>query len=157
MSRSCVLLLLALPSARAQMSMGPEEEEMLEAMGIKGQPMGRKNLKPQAEIFKKDLKFIHCNVCRQMVDISLGKATELLEKRFQFQKKRKHDSTEFDGEFAVQEYVEKIWCAAQPRPSPGTGTGACLARAAGWRVGSRLSSGCTPRCAAATSLAPTLP
>ena len=88
---------------------------MLEAMGIKGQPMGRKNLKPQAEIFKKDLKFIHCNVCRQMVDISLGKATELLEKRFQFQKKRKHDSTEFDGEFAVQEYVEKIWCAAQPR------------------------------------------
>ena len=112
-----MLLLLALPSARAQMSMGPEEEEMLEAMGIKGQPMGRKNLKPQAEIFKKDLKFIHCNVCRQMVDISLGKATELLEKRFQFQKKRKHDSTEFDGEFAVQEYVEKIWCAAC-RPAP---------------------------------------
>ena len=60
MSRSCVLLLLALPSARAQMSMGPEEEEMLEAMGIKGQPMGRKNLKPQAEIFKKDLKFDRC-------------------------------------------------------------------------------------------------
>ena len=118
-SRSCVLLLLALPSARAQMSMGPEEEEMLEAMGIKGQPMGRKNLKPQAEIFKKDLKFIHCNVCRQMVDISLSKATELLEKRFQFQKKRKHDSTEFDGEFAVQEYVEKIWCAAcRPAPAP---------------------------------------
>jgi hypothetical protein len=114
MSRSCVLLLLALPSARAQMSMGPEEEEMLEAMGIKGQPMGRKNLKPQAEIFKKDLKFIHCNVCRQMVDISLGKATELLEKRFQFQKKRKHDSTEFDGEFAVQEYVEKICNPLKP-------------------------------------------
>ena len=92
---------------------------MLEAMGIKGQPMGRKNLKPQAEIFKKDLKFIHCNVCRQMVDISLGKATELLEKRFQFQKKRKHDSTEFDGEFAVQEYVDKIWCAAcRPAPAP---------------------------------------
>ena len=116
-TRSFVLVLvLALPSARAPMSMGPEEEEMLEAMGIKGQPMGRKNLKPQAEIFKKDLKFIHCNVCRQMVDISLGKAAELLEKRFQFQKKRKHDSTEFDGEFAVQEYVEKIWCAARANP-----------------------------------------
>ena len=119
-TRSFVLVLvLALPSARAQMSMGPEEEEMLEAMGIKGQPMGRKNLKPQAEIFKKDLKFIHCNVCRQMVDISLGKAAELLEKRFQFQKKRKHDSTEFDGEFAVQEYVEKIWCAARAELAAG--------------------------------------
>ena len=118
-SRSYVLLLLVLPSVCAQMNMGPEEEEMLEQMGIKGQPMGRKNLKPQAEIFKKDLKYIHCNVCRQMVDISLEKATELLEKRFKFQKKRKHDSTEFDGEGAVQEYMDKIWCdASRPAPAP---------------------------------------
>ena len=118
-SRSQVLLLLVLPSVCAQMNMGPEEEEMLEQMGIKGQPMGRKNLKPQAEIFKKDLKYIHCNVCRQMVDISLEKATELLEKRFKFQKKRKHDSTEFDGEGAVQEYMDKIWCdASRPAPAP---------------------------------------
>mmetsp|Transcript_82251 Transcript_82251/g.199589 ORF Transcript_82251/g.199589 Transcript_82251/m.199589 type:complete len:278 (-) Transcript_82251:82-915(-) len=113
-SRSYVLLLLVLPSVCAQMNMGPEEEEMLEQMGIKGQPMGRKNLKPQAEIFKKDLKYIHCNVCRQMVDISLGKATELLEKRFKFQKKRKHDSTEFDGEGAVQEYMDKICNPLKP-------------------------------------------
>ena len=118
-SRSWVLLLLVLPSVCAQMNMGPEEEEMLEQMGIKGQPMGRKNLKPQAEIFKKDLKYIHCNVCRQMVEISLGKATELLEKRFKFQKKRKHDSTEFDGEGAVQEYMDLLWCAAsRPAPAP---------------------------------------
>ena len=164
-----MLLLLALASTRAQMSMGPEEEEMLEAMGIKGQPMGRKNLKPQAEIFKKDLKFIHCNVCRQMVDISLSKATELLEKRFQFQKKRKHDSTEFDGEFAVQEYVEKIWCAAcRPAPAPAPAPAWLERPARAWahlvqrlpcpaRVGSRLLSGCPPRCAASTSLARTLP
>ena len=118
-TRSWVLLLLILPSVCAQMNMGPEEEEMMEAMGIKGQPMGRKNLKPQAEIFKKDLKYIHCNVCRTMVDISLDKATELLEKRFKFQKKRKHDSTEFDGEGAVQEYMDKIWCgASRPAPAP---------------------------------------
>ena len=115
MVRSWLLLLSLLPSVCAQMSMGPEEEEMLEAMGIKGQPMGRKNLKPQAEIFKKDLKYIYCGVCRKMVDLSLEKSTELLEKRFKFQKKRKHDSTEFDGEGAVQEYVEKIWCAASAR------------------------------------------
>ena len=122
MWRSCLLLLALLPSVCAQMSMGPEEEEMLEQMGIKGQPMGRKNLKPQAEIFKKDLKYIHCNVCRTMVDISLTKSTELLEKRFKFQKKRKHDSTEFDGEGAVQDYMDKIWCGAlrtRPAPAPG--------------------------------------
>ena len=89
--------------------MSAEEEEMLEQMGIKGQPMGRKNLKPQSEVFKKDLKYIECNVCRTMVDLALRKSTEVLEKRFKFQKKRKHDSTEFDGENAVQEYVEGMW------------------------------------------------
>ena len=116
MSRSCVLLLLALPSARAQMSMGPEEEEMLEAMGIKGQPMGRKNLNPQAEIFKQDLKYIYCGVCRKMVEKALEKSTELLEKRFQQLKKkrRKHETTEFDGEGAVQEYVEKMCNPLKP-------------------------------------------
>ena len=100
--------------ADAQMSMGPEEEEMMEAMGIKGQPMGRKNLQPQAEIFKKDLKYINCNVCRIMVDIAYDKSKELLEKRFKFQKKRKHDSTEFDGEGAVQEFVEKLCNPLKP-------------------------------------------
>ena len=39
---------------------------------------------------------------------------QLLEKRFKFQKKRKHDSTEFDGENAVQEYVEKICNPLKP-------------------------------------------
>ena len=103
-------LLLLLPAVTAQgMSMSAEEEEMLEQMGIKGQPMGRKNLQPQSEVFKKDLKYIECNVCRTMVDLALTKSTELLEKRFKFQKKRKHDSTEFDGENAVQEYVESMW------------------------------------------------
>ena len=92
----------------AQMSMGPEEEEMMEAMGIKGQPMGRKNLKPQSEVFKQDLKYIRCGVCRKMVEIAYGEATKVLEKRFKVQKKRKNELTEFDGEGAVQEFVEKM-------------------------------------------------
>ena len=50
--------LLAL--AATQMSMSAEEEEMLESMGIKGQPMGRKNLQPQAELLKSDMKYIKC-------------------------------------------------------------------------------------------------
>ena len=89
---------------------------MLESMGIKGQPMGRKNLKPQAEIFKQDLKYIHCGVCRKMVEKALEKSTELLEKRFQQLKKkrRKHETTEFDGEGAVQEYVEKMCNPLKP-------------------------------------------
>lgn len=98
----------------AQMSMGPEEEEMMEAMGIKGEPMGRKNLKPQSEILKADLKYIRCGVCRKMVDIAYAKSTELLEKRFNFQKNRKRDVTEFDGEGAVQEYVEKMCNPLKP-------------------------------------------
>ena len=88
--------------------MSPEEEEMMEAMGIKGEPMGRKNQKPQAELLKADMKYIRCGVCRKMVDVALGKSTELLEKRFAFKKKRKNEATEFDGEGAVQEFVEKM-------------------------------------------------
>ena len=116
MLRLTALLVLAmhLRSVSSQMGMGPEEEEMMEAMGIKGQPMGRKNLQPQAEIFKKDLKYINCNVCRIMVDIAYDKSKEILEKRFKFQKKRKHDSTEFDGEGAVQEFVEKLCNPLKP-------------------------------------------
>ena len=116
MARLTALLVLALQlrSTSSQMSMSPEEEEMMEAMGIKGQPMGRKNLQPQAEIFKKDLKYINCNVCRTMVDIAYDKSKELLEKRFKFQKKRKHDSTEFDGEGAVQDFVEKLCNPLKP-------------------------------------------
>ena len=111
-----VALLLLLGGALGQMSMSAEEEEMMEAMGIKGQPMGRKNLKPQAEIFKQDLKYIYCGVCRKMVEKALEKSTELLEKRFQQLKKkrRKHETTEFDGEGAVQEYVEKMCNPLKP-------------------------------------------
>ena len=114
MRRAALLLLLG--GALGQMSMSAEEEEMMEAMGIKGQPMGRKNLNPQAEIFKQDLKYIYCGVCRKMVEKALEKSTELLEKRFQQLKKkrRKHETTEFDGEGAVQEYVEKMCNPLKP-------------------------------------------
>ena len=125
---------------------------MMEAMGIKGQPMGRKNLKPQAEIFKKDLKYIYCGVCRKMVDIALDKSTELLAKRFQFKKKRKNEATEFDGEGAVQEYVEKMWCAAGPLaslpprrsalPRGSRGPVARLARAAAGRAKALATAPC---------------
>lgn len=114
MSRLFVAIALVLPLASAQMSMSAEEEEMMESMGIKGQPMGRKNLNPQAATFKKDLKYIACGMCRDMVDLAYSKSAELLEKRFKFQKKRKHDSTEFDGENAVQEYVEKMCNPLKP-------------------------------------------
>ena len=87
---------------------------MLESMGVKGQPMGRKNLKPQAEIMKADLKYIKCGVCRKMVEIAHDKATELLEKRFKHKKKRKHEVVEFDGEGAVQEFVEKMCNPLKP-------------------------------------------
>ena len=76
--------------------------------------MGRKNLKPQAEILKADLKYIRCGVCRKMVGIAYEKAGELLEKRFKFQKKRKNEATEFDGEGAVQEFVEKMCNPLKP-------------------------------------------
>jgi len=109
----CAVLLCA-SETTAQMSMGPEEEEMLEAMGIKGQPMGRKNQKPQAELLKSDFKYIKCGVCRKMVDIAYGKSAELLEKRFSFKKKRKNEATEFDGEGAVQEFVEKMCNPLKP-------------------------------------------
>ena len=111
----CVACALLCAGADAQgMSMSAEEEEMMEAMGIKGQPMGRKNLKPQAEIVKSDLKYIYCNVCRKMVEISYDKASELLEKRFKFKAKRKNEMTEFDGEGAVQEFVEKLCNPLKP-------------------------------------------
>ena len=116
--RLCVLvsaLLIGLPAVAGQgMQMSAEEEEMMEAMGIKGEPMGRKNLKPQAEILKADLKYIRCGVCRKMVGIAYEKAGELLEKRFKFQKKRKNEATEFDGEGAVQEFVEKMCNPLKP-------------------------------------------
>ena len=70
--------------------------------------MGRKNLKPQAELLKSDMKYIRCGVCRKMVEIAYDKSSELLEKRFAFKKKRKNEATEFDGEGAVQEFVEKM-------------------------------------------------
>ena len=36
---------------------------------------------------KADLKYIKCGVCRKMVDIAYEKSSEVLEKRFKFQKK----------------------------------------------------------------------
>eukprot|EP00316_Scyphosphaera_apsteinii_P004959 CAMPEP_0119313242 /NCGR_PEP_ID=MMETSP1333-20130426/28442_1 /TAXON_ID=418940 /ORGANISM="Scyphosphaera apsteinii, Strain RCC1455" /LENGTH=265 /DNA_ID=CAMNT_0007318039 /DNA_START=76 /DNA_END=873 /DNA_ORIENTATION=+ len=96
------------------MSMSHEEEEMLESMGVKGQPMGRKNQEPMAEVFKTDLKYIYCGVCRKMVDLAYVKSQELLEKRFKYRQKRKHESTEFDGEGAVQEYVELMCNPVKP-------------------------------------------
>ena len=103
-----------LGAAHGQMSMGPEEEEMLEAMGIKGQPMGRKNTKPQAELLKSDMKYIRCGVCRKMVEIAYSNATETLKKRFGVKKKRKNEVIEFDGEGAVQDFVEKMCNPLKP-------------------------------------------
>ena len=65
-----LLCLGLLGAAHGQMSMSPEEEEMLEQMGIKGEPMGRKNQKPQAELLKSDMKYIKCGVCRKMVALA---------------------------------------------------------------------------------------
>ena len=84
-----LVLSLLIGHVMGQMQMSEEEEEMMEAMGIKGQPMGRKNLNPQAEIFKQDLKYIYCGVCRKMVDIALPKSQELLANRFKFKKRRR--------------------------------------------------------------------
>merc|ERR1719335_1938463 len=86
----------------------------MEAMGIKGTKMGRKNLEPQAELLKSDMKYIRCGVCRKMVDVAYAKSTELLQKRFAFKKKRKNEATEFDGEGAVQEFVEKMCNPLKP-------------------------------------------
>jgi hypothetical protein len=98
------------------MQMSDEEEEVLEQMGIKGQPMGRKNQKPQAELLKSDFKYIRCGVCRKMVEEAYFKAQDLLEKRFQLEKKkkRKNDIVESDGEGAVQEYLEKMCNPLKP-------------------------------------------
>ena len=96
-TRLVVVALMCIDVHAQGMGMSDEEEQMLEAMGIKGQPMGRKNLKPQSEVVKSDLKYIYCNVCRKMVDIAYDKSAELLEKRFRFKAKRKNEQTELDG------------------------------------------------------------
>jgi len=83
-------------------------------MGIKGEPMGRKNQRPQAELLKADMKYIRCGVCRKMVDIAYSKSEEILKKRFSFKKKRKNEATEFDGEGAVQEFIEKMCNPLKP-------------------------------------------
>ena len=99
------------------------EEEMLEQMGIKGEPMGRKNQKPQAELLKSDMKYIRCGVCRKMVEIAYSNATETLKKRFGVKKKRKNEVIEFDGEGAVQDFVEKVRVRARARARLGLGLG----------------------------------
>ena len=100
-ARTLVLALALLCACASAMQMSKDEETLLEEMGIKGEPMGRKNMKPQAEIMKADLKYIRCNVCRKMVEMAYDKAEALLAKRFSVQKKRKNEQTEFDGEGAV--------------------------------------------------------
>ena len=75
-----------LGAAHGQMSMGPEEEEMLEAMGIKGQPMGRKNTKPQAELLKSEeqrrrMAEMRAYLDRQIKDKASTKAAARLEAR----------------------------------------------------------------------------
>ena len=112
--RGSLLVLAIAPLAIFGQQMSDEEEEMMEAMGIKGQKMGRKNLTPQAELLKSDFKYIRCGVCRKMVDIAYHKSEEVLRKRFGFKKKRKNEATEFDGEGAVQEYVEKMCNPLKP-------------------------------------------
>ena len=64
---------------------------------------------PQEAPIKSDLKYIYCGVCRKMVDIAYEKSQELLANRFKYRPKRKLESTEFDGEGAVQDFVEKMW------------------------------------------------
>mmetsp|Transcript_14524 Transcript_14524/g.19696 ORF Transcript_14524/g.19696 Transcript_14524/m.19696 type:complete len:309 (-) Transcript_14524:308-1234(-) len=108
------LLLSVCRHAAAQMQMSAEEEEMLEEMGIKGSPMGRKNLEPMAAPIKSDLKYIYCGVCRKMVDVAYDKSQQVLEKRFAYQKRRKRETVEFDGEAEVQEFTEKMCNPLKP-------------------------------------------
>merc|ERR1719217_770636 len=60
------------------------------------------------------MKYIKCNVCRKMVDIAYQKSSELLKKRFGVKKKRKNEVIEFDGEGAVQDFVEKMCNPLKP-------------------------------------------
>jgi hypothetical protein len=51
LTRLALLVALALcGSARAQMGMSDEEEELLEEMGVRGTPMGRRNQEPKPEV-----------------------------------------------------------------------------------------------------------
>ena len=113
--KGLALALLLLPTGTsAQMSMSAEEEEMLEQMGITGQPMGRKDVKPMSEPFKKDLKYIYCDVCRKMVKQAYTHAEQTLKKRFKHKKKSKRETTDFDGENALQVYTETICNPLKP-------------------------------------------
>jgi hypothetical protein len=110
---AAVAACLALESA-AQMQMSADEEEMLEGMGIRGSPMGRKNQEPMAAPIKSDLRHIYCGVCRKMVEVSHVKAQQVLEKRFRHKKKRQREMIEFQGEEAVQEFTEKMCNPLKP-------------------------------------------
>eukprot|EP00962_Isochrysis_galbana_P002468 scaffold660_cov134-Isochrysis_galbana.AAC.1 len=110
---AAVVACIALESA-AQMQMSADEEEMLEGMGIKGSPMGRKNQEPMAAPIKSDLRHIYCGVCRKMVEVAHGKAQQVLEKRFRHKKKRQRETVEFEGEEAVQEFTEKMCNPLKP-------------------------------------------
>jgi len=113
-----LVALAAVGTANAQMSMSAEEDEMLEEMGVKGTPMGRKDSTPKMEIVKSDLPYIRCDVCRRMVALAFEHATTVLDKRFKHQPKRRNEFTQFDGEGEVQDYVEKL-CSPDKPGSPG--------------------------------------
>lgn len=100
------------------MSMSDEEEEMLEEMGVKGTPMGRKNQNPKSEVVRSDLEQIKCDVCRKVVDLAYANARETLEKRFRHKSKRKNEFNQFEGEATVQDHLEKV-CVADKPNGPG--------------------------------------
>lgn len=88
--------------------MSDEEEEMLEEMGVKGTPMGRKNQEPKKEVIKSDLPYIRCEVCRRAVELAYTHAKTVLDKRFKHKAKRRNEFTQFDGEGALQDFIEQV-------------------------------------------------
>jgi hypothetical protein len=115
---AALVIASVLGPARAQMSMSPEEEELLEEMGVKGTPMGRKDQTPKSEVVKSDLPYIRCDVCRRMTEMAYEHAKQVLDKRFKYKAKRKNEIVNFDGEAEVADYIEKL-CAPDKAGSPG--------------------------------------
>lgn len=117
MMRFALVAALALAACRPSgaQSMSAEEEEMLEELGVTGTPMGRKNQEPKAAAVKSDLPYIRCEVCRRVVDMAYTHATEVLDKRFKHKAKRRNEFTQFDGEAALQDFIEKVCVVDKPK------------------------------------------
>lgn len=113
-----VILAFITGGACQGMQMSHEEEEMLEEMGVKGTPMGRKDQTPKAEVVQSDVKYIRCDVCRTVVEKVLREGERLLSKRFEYKSKRKNEFVDFDGEGAVQDFIERV-CVADKADGPG--------------------------------------